>query len=104
MGNGAHAATVTLADWVGPSPKILAAEDEGLFLLMNMATGQYLSLDAIASDIWRRIAQPISVAALCESLVASYDGAPEVIEREVLALLEGWRAAGVVVCEEKGSP
>ena len=54
---------------------------------MSVERGKYYDLDPISSDIWRRLAHPIAVSALCAELAARYAGAPETIERDVLQLL-----------------
>jgi hypothetical protein len=66
----------------------LAAEVAGDLVLMSVEQGQYYGFDDIATEIWRRIEQPIVVRELCASLATAYDGDPVAIERDVLTLLD----------------
>ncbi|MBF0375281.1 MAG: PqqD family protein, partial [Alphaproteobacteria bacterium] len=54
---------------------------------MSVDRGVYCGLDAIGSDIWRRLEQPIRVDALCADLARDYDAPDETIAADVLALL-----------------
>lgn len=71
------------------SDAILSARIGQDLVLMNPASGAYCGLDAIAAEIWERLAEPTTVRALCESLVIDYDAETGAIERDVLALLNG---------------
>ncbi len=67
---------------------LLTAEVNGEIVLMSVQDGLYFGLNAIGSDIWRRLETPVQVAALCAALTADYQGQASVIERDVLDLLE----------------
>ncbi len=69
-------------------PDLLTAEIDGEFVLMSLKDGLYFGLNDIGSDIWKRLAEPIEVRALCAALAADYNGDPALIERDVLELLE----------------
>ena len=70
------------------SSETLATDVDGEIVLISIADGQYYGLDAVGSEIWRRLAAPKQVSALCEELKAHFDGDPDVIEREALAFLD----------------
>lgn len=74
----------------------LSAEVDGEVVLMSVDSGCYYGLDEIGGDIWRRLAVPASVGAVCQSLTVDYDGDPALIERDVLALLTRLRAEGLI--------
>lgn len=57
-------------------------------VLMSVQTGKYYGLDDIGTDVWSRLEAPIRIGALCAALAGAYDGAPEDISRDVLALLD----------------
>lgn len=57
-------------------------------VMMNMDKGMYYALDEIASEIWKLIAEPISIADLCTALLKEFDVSPEDCERDTLAYLE----------------
>ncbi|BAE50267.1 PqqD family protein [Paramagnetospirillum magneticum] len=78
------------------SPTCLAAEVGDEVVVMSVERGLYYAFDEISSDIWGRIAEPLSVQSLCQALLLDYDAAPEVIEGDVLAVLTRLREAGLV--------
>jgi hypothetical protein len=85
-----------LADTVSRSPKHLATEVDNNIILMSVEKGVYCGLDDIGSDVWRRLAEPQSVAALCDGLVGDYRGEREQIIADVLELLTALRRQGLV--------
>ncbi|GAC1032257.1 hypothetical protein thsps21_30850 [Pseudomonas sp. No.21] len=66
---------------------VLAAEIGGELVLMSVSQWHYFGLNSVASDIWERLASPMRVEALCESLAADYDGDIQVIRQDVVELL-----------------
>jgi hypothetical protein len=79
---------LSLDSIVVQKPDQLAAEIRQEVVMMSVARGEYYGLDAIGSDIWRRIATPIRVADLCRELAGSYDGDAVAIRAEALAFLQ----------------
>jgi len=66
---------------------VLAAEIGGELVLMSVSQWHYFGLNSVASDIWERLASPVQVEALCESLAADYDGDIHMIRQDVMELL-----------------
>ena len=66
---------------------VLAAEIGGELVLMSVSQWHYFGLNSVASDIWERLASPMRVETLCESLAADYDGDIQVIRQDVMELL-----------------
>ena len=66
---------------------VLAAEIGGELVLMSVSQWHYFGLNSVASDIWERLASPMRVEALCESLATDYDGDIQVIRKDVMELL-----------------
>lgn len=75
---------------------LLSAELDGETVLMSLANGRYYGLDAVGSDVWRRLATPICVRDVCTELAKYYDGEAVQIEHDVLALLVQLRDEGLV--------
>lgn len=82
---------LSLTDTVSRAQKHLATEVDGNFILMSIEGGVYCGLDEIGSDIWRRLARPLTVEALCEAMAANYRGDREQITADVLELLASLR-------------
>lgn len=72
---------------ISRSPSVLAAEVDSEIVMMSIEHGRYFGLDDIGSDIWKRIEQPCSFAALIEALRADYDADRDTIAKDVTALL-----------------
>jgi len=66
----------------------IAAPVDDEFVILSIERGSYYGLDDVGSEIWRRLATPVRVGALCDELTAQYDADRATIERDVLALLE----------------
>lgn len=66
---------------------VLAAEIGGELVLMSVSQWHYFGLNSVASDIWERLASPVRVETLCETLSAEYDGDIKVIRQDVIELL-----------------
>ena len=87
-GNAAQAPRA-IADktMISRSPSVLVAEVDGEIVMMSIEKGRYYGLDDIGSDIWKRIEQPCSFAALIEGLAADYDADRGTIKADVTAML-----------------
>lgn len=80
-------------------PTVLATEVEGEVVMMDMENGLYFGLDAIGTDIWRRLETPMSVAELAAILRKEYAADTETIEHDVLVLISQMAERGLVeVC------
>ncbi|MBI2376031.1 MAG: lasso peptide biosynthesis PqqD family chaperone [Deltaproteobacteria bacterium] len=66
----------------------VAADLGGELALLSTEKGHYYSLDPVGSQIWNLIAEPRSVADVCDRLVARYAVSRADCERDVLAFLE----------------
>jgi hypothetical protein len=69
-------------------PDTLATDLADETILMSIERGNYYQFDGAGSDIWRRIKQPISVAALCSQLATDYAHNPDSISDDVISLLQ----------------
>jgi len=75
---------------------VLATEVDGEMVMMDIKNGLYFGLDAIGTDIWKRLEAPVVVADLAAGLVRDYEAEPEAIEHDVLALLTDMAERGLV--------
>lgn len=66
---------------------ILTAEVAGEVVLMSVSHWRYFGLNAVGSDIWKRLESSQSVADLCADLTKHYQGNAQEIERDVFDLL-----------------
>ena len=77
---------------------ITADVDDGLMIL-NSHTGNFIQLNAGASDLWQRIEAPIALGTLCERITESYDVSRELCRGDVVEWLGEMRALGLVEFE-----
>jgi hypothetical protein len=81
------------------SAEALAADVEDEVVLLNMATGYFHQLNAVGSYLWRRLAEPRTIAELCESALQDFEADEEICQREVVAFVQELNAAGLVHVE-----
>ena len=80
----------------------IEAEIDEEIVALSVERGTCYGMNRVGSRIWHLIAKPIRISDLCAALVAAYRVDPAVCERQVLDLLEGLRAEGLVaMLEEK---
>jgi hypothetical protein len=72
-------------DWVG-------TEVEDSFVMVNIESGKYVSLNATASALWRALETERATDELCDLLIAEFDVGPEDCRRAVDETLETMRA------------
>ena len=65
-------------------------------VMMSPERGAYFTMNAVASSIWERLSEPMSIALLCAELQAEFDVSPERCEAEVLSFAHRLQAAGLV--------
>lgn len=78
------------------SADTVATEVDGEIVLIDIDAGKYFGMDAVGSEIWRRLESPVRVDALCAALVAHFDGDAAVIEGETLAFLDKLEASNLL--------
>lgn len=81
------------------SPDALAAEVGAEIVLLNMATGYFHQLNAVGSYLWRRLAEPHTVAQLCLSALDDFEADEAACRRDVDAFVRELHEAGLVGIE-----
>jgi hypothetical protein len=82
------ACVIALSDKVMHSANQVAVELEGDVVLMSIEQGKYFNLNEIASDIWKRLNQPVKVGSLCDALATEFSAPIDTVRADVLALLQ----------------
>lgn len=80
--------SLAAADRLRRIPGVLAADVDGEMVMMDVGKGVYYGLDAIGSDIWKRLETPVSAAELAAELAKDYEADVATIEADVLALFK----------------
>lgn len=55
------------------SSDVLTSEVDGQFVMMDVESGKYFSMNEVASDIWKALEKPIKVADIYAALLKTYD-------------------------------
>lgn len=66
-------ATLTPQTRVRQHPDQIAAEADGEVLMMNVESGHYYGLNAVASFIWQQLEKPLTIAELCAAIQAEFE-------------------------------
>lgn len=80
-------ATLTPDTLIVRSDDFITSAVDGDLVMMSLEKGIYYGLDAIGSQIWEHIAEPISVNALCQKLTDQYEVDSAQCQEDVLAFL-----------------
>lgn len=72
------------------------------FLAIDAKRGECFSLNETAKHIWDCLQQPTTLAGLCERLTTEYAVPAQTCEQDVVELLDGLRAAGLVEISRDG--
>ena len=80
---------------------LLTAELDGELMAMSVERGTCYGLNAVGTRIWDLIAEPQSVDALCEQLRQEFDVGEEECRRDVIALLDEFRAEGLATVRSR---
>jgi hypothetical protein len=65
-------------------------------VVLDMASGTYYGLDAVAARVWTLIEQPMTLRAIHEAIVAEYDVDAVSCRRDIVAFLDRMQAIGLV--------
>ncbi len=88
--------TVHLESVISRSEEIIFTDLNDDVTMMDARTGKYYALPKVGGRIWTLLAQPMSVAALCDRLLSEYRVDRKRCEEEVCALLADMHTAGIV--------
>ena len=83
------------------NPDVLWYDLEGELVLLNIATGRYLGLDAIGGVIFRALASSQGVPEVVDSLTRRYEVEADVARTEVERLIGELKAARVVTDDDQ---
>ena len=65
-------------------------------MILNLDSGMYYGLDAVGTRIWNLVQSPRIVKDLCDTLLEEYEVEPVRCDRDLMALLRGLAAEGLV--------
>ena len=77
---------LTVHDSIAVADDVLFRELDGEAVLLNLQTGIYFGLNAVATRMWQLIADERSLARVLDALRDEYDAEPRVLESDLLDL------------------
>ena len=86
------------------SPAALVRDVSSSSVLLNVETGEYFSLDAIGTRIWRLIEERGRLADVCATIVQEYDVAPDAAMRDIADLVGALAVRHLVIVEPRPGP
>jgi len=87
----------TLSHQVVPADDVLFQEVGSESVLLKLASESYFGLDPIGTRIWTLLREDTPLQRIHDVLLQEYEVAPDVLERDILALVERMAEAGLVV-------
>ena len=90
------ASSIRRSDRVIQAKSVLIGDVNGQVVALDVESGLCFGLNAVGSEIWRRLETEIVVQDLCLSLCEAYDVEYAECEADVIALLEDLRSEGMI--------
>lgn len=78
------------------SPNHVATDMAGETVVLDMTSGMYYGMDAVAGTIWNFLDEPRTIEEIQATVLAEYEIDPESCERDVMTFLEALKSAGLV--------
>ena len=94
--------TVTLTDSVVVPEAVLCKEIDGETVVLNLDSGVYFGLDAVATDMWRGLQTGVPLNEVASTLETSYEVEPAVLRADLLQLVNQLVAKGLVTVAPPG--
>jgi hypothetical protein len=83
------------------SRELLTTDFGGELVLLNLRDGVYYSLEDVGIRIWQLLRDPVSVAAIRDTLVSEYDVDPARCERDIQRFLGQLAGRGLIEVRER---
>lgn len=75
---------------------LLEADVNGEIVALHIEKGQCYGMNGVASRVWALLAEPTSPEQICAALAEEYDVDPATCRADVTALLDDFRAEGLI--------
>jgi coenzyme PQQ synthesis protein D (PqqD) len=79
------------------SPDVVFRDLEGEAVILDLASGTYFGLNAVATRVWRLLDEGRPFASIVDAIASEFDADRADVERDVAALLRDLRARRLVV-------
>jgi hypothetical protein len=79
------------------SPDVVFRDLEGEAVILDLASGTYFGLNAVATRVWRLLDEGRPFASIVDAIAEEFEAARGDVERDVAALLEDLHARRLIV-------
>ncbi len=79
---------MNLTDKVTIPPQVMARQVGDETVILDLASGTYFGLEPVGARIWQLMGEGRTLAEICDTMLAEYDAAREVLEGDVIRLAE----------------
>ncbi|MBK7781190.1 MAG: PqqD family protein [Ardenticatenia bacterium] len=80
-------------------PSVIFRELDGESVLLSFDSERYYGLDVVGTRIWQTLAEAETVRAAFDRLLQEFDVEPDLLQRDIEALMRELSAQGLVVLE-----
>lgn len=87
---------ITRRSVIRRSPNHVATDMSGETVVLDMTSGMYYGMDAVAGLIWSAIAEPKTLQEIREAVLAEYEIDPETCDRDMIGFLGALESAGLI--------
>lgn len=91
-------AIMTQQDWqqVVATPQQVSSELSGEAVILHLESGVYFGLNEVGAFIWQLIQTPLSLAEICDAVMAEYEVDAATCEQDTRSLLTALAEAGLL--------
>jgi hypothetical protein len=95
---------LTLATAIVRNANVVDAEIDGEVVALHIENGACYGLNRVGSRVWQLASAPRPVSEICRTLLEEFEVSTSTCETDVLALLEGLRAEGLIDIAPQDAP
>lgn len=82
-------------------PDMITADLDGSALILNSASDNFIELNAVAATLWHFIEAPLSLGALCDTIMETHDVSRDICRSHVIEWIGEMRALGLIALGER---
>ncbi|CAO1651473.1 lasso peptide biosynthesis PqqD family chaperone [Parasphingorhabdus sp. NYA22] len=82
------------------NPEMVSADMDGEMVMMSIENSAYYGLNAVGSDLWEAMENPVSITALCDRVTKNFDIDMASCQSDIMELLTDLRDRNLVQLAE----
>ena len=81
---------------IARAPDMITADLDENALVLNAESGNFIELNPVATRLWRFLETPLSLGALCDTVIGVYDVPRDACRAQVVEWIDEMRALGLI--------